>query len=108
MAGPENEVRRETALHQPIGPPGGSKGRDHNPFGFTSWFAGGGFHGGVTYGSTDEWSYKAAEDPVYCYDIHATLLHLLGIDHRRLTYRHNGIDRRLTDVHGNVIDKLLA
>ncbi len=86
----------------------GSKGRDHNPFGFTSWFAGGGFHGGVTYGSTDEWSYKAAEDPVYCYDIHATLLHLLGIDHRRLTYRHNGIDRRLTDVHGNVIDKLLA
>jgi hypothetical protein len=86
----------------------GSKGRDHNPAGFTSWFAGGGFRGGVTYGATDEWSYKAIEKPVYCYDVHATLLHLLGIDHRRLTYRHNGIDRRLTDVHGEVIQELLA
>lgn len=86
----------------------GSKGRDHNPFGFTSWLAGGGVRGGVTYGSTDEWSYKAVENPVYCYDVHATLLHLLGIDHTRLTFRNNGIDRRLTDVHGGVIRDLIA
>ncbi|MBS1872787.1 MAG: DUF1501 domain-containing protein [Acidobacteria bacterium] len=86
----------------------GSKGRDHNPFGFTSWFAGGGFKGGVSYGATDEWSYKAVDKPVYCYDVHATLLHLLGIDHKRLSYWHNGIDRRLTDVHGVVIPELLA
>ncbi|TWU14389.1 hypothetical protein CA54_32340 [Symmachiella macrocystis] len=86
----------------------GNVGRDHNPFGFTNWLAGGGIKGGVTYGATDEWSYKAVEDPAYCYDIHATLLHLLGIDHERLTFRHNGIDRRLTDVHGQVINKILA
>jgi hypothetical protein len=86
----------------------GSKGRNHNPFAFTSWFAGGGFKGGVSYGASDEWSYKAVENPVFCYDIHATVLHLLGIDHTKLTYRHNGIDRRLTDVYGNVIPELLA
>jgi hypothetical protein len=86
----------------------GSKGRDHNPFGFTSWLAGGGFRGGVSYGTTDEWSYKVVDKPVYCYDVHATLLHLLGIDHRRLTFRHNGIDRRLTDVHGDVIKDVLV
>ena len=86
----------------------GSKGRDHNPFGFTSWMAGGGVKGGVTYGVTDEWSYKAVEDPVYCYDLHATMLHLLGIDHTRLTYRHNGIERRLTDVHGSAIAPIMA
>lgn len=86
----------------------GSKGRDHNPAGFTSWLAGGGFKGGVTYGATDEWSYKAIENPVYCYDVHATMLHLLGIDHRRLTFRNNGIDRRLTDVHGQLIPEILA
>jgi hypothetical protein len=85
----------------------GSLGRDHNPAGFTSWFAGGGFKGGVSYGSTDEWSYKAVDKPVYCYDIHATMLHLLGIDHTRLSYRNNGIDRRLTDVHGVVLRELL-
>ena len=85
----------------------GSKGRDHNPFGFTSWLAGGGFQGGVTYGATDEWSYKAVDHPSYCYDVHATMLHLLGIDHTRLVYRHNGIDRRLTDVHGQVIGDIL-
>jgi hypothetical protein len=84
------------------------KGRDHNPFTFTSWMAGGGIQGGVTYGSSDEWSYKAVEKPTYCYDQHATLLHLLGIDHERLTFRHNGIDRRLTDVHGRVIKELVA
>lgn len=86
----------------------GSKGRDHNPSGFTQWLAGGGIKGGVSYGATDDWSYKAVEKPVYCYDIHATMLHLLGIDHRKLSYRNNGIDRRLTDVHGEVISELLA
>ncbi|MCZ6792868.1 MAG: DUF1501 domain-containing protein [Planctomycetota bacterium] len=86
----------------------GSKGRDHNPFTFTTWLAGGGIRGGTTYGASDEWSYKAAENPTYCYDVHATVLHLLGIDHQRLTFRHDGIDRRLTDVHGHVIDEILA
>jgi hypothetical protein len=85
----------------------GSKGRDHNPFAFTTFLAGGGFRGGATYGTSDEWSYRVAENEVYCYDIHATVLHQLGIDHKRLTYRHNGIDRRLTDVHGRVIPELL-
>ena len=86
----------------------GAKGRDHNPFAFTIWLAGGGIKGGVSYGASDEWSYKVADKPTYCYDVHATVLRLLGIDHTRLTYRHNGIDRRLTDVHGQVIPELLA
>ena len=86
----------------------GSKGRDHNPFTFTSWLAGGGVRGGATYGQSDEWSYKAVENPAYCYDLHATVLYLLGIDHEKLTFRHNGIDRRLTDVHGHVIHEILA
>ncbi|HZZ77493.1 MAG TPA: DUF1501 domain-containing protein [Gemmataceae bacterium] len=86
----------------------GNLGRDHNPFTFTTWLAGGGIKGGVTYGASDEWSFRAAEHPTYCYDVHATILHLLGIDHTRLTFRHNGIDRRLTDVHGHVIDEILA
>jgi len=86
----------------------GSLGRDHNPLGFTSWLAGGGFKGGTSFGATDEWSYKAVDKPVFCYDIHATLLHLLGVDHTRLTYRNNGIDRRLTDVHGVVIRDLIT
>lgn len=86
----------------------GSEGRDHNPFAFTNWLAGGGIRGGVTYGASDEWSWRVAEHPVYCYDVHATVLHLLGIDHTRLTFRHNGIDRRLTDVHGEVLKPLLA
>jgi hypothetical protein len=86
----------------------GSKGRDHNPFAFTSWLAGGGIKGGTSHGTSDEWSYKALENATYCYDLHATVLHLLGIDHERLTFRHNGIDRRLTDVHGQVIREILA
>ena len=86
----------------------GGKGRDHNPFTFTSWMAGGGIQGGVTYGASDEWSYKAVENPTYGYDLHATVLHLLGIDHTKLTFRHNGIERRLTDVHGKVIPEILA
>jgi hypothetical protein len=88
----------------------GSKGRDHNPFVFTNWLAGGGIRCGVSYGPSDEWSYKPAEPDraTYCYDVHATVLYLLGIDHEKLTFRHNGIDRRLTDVHGHVIKQILA
>jgi hypothetical protein len=86
----------------------GNKGRDHNPFTFTNWLAGGGIKGGVTYGASDEWSFRAAEKPAYCYDAHATILHLLGIDHTKLTFRHNGIDRRLTDVHGHVIHDIVG
>jgi len=86
----------------------GGKGRDHNPSAFTSWLAGGGIKGGSSYGESDEWSYRAAVNPTYCYDLHATVLHLLGIDHKRLTYRHNGIDRRLTDVHGQVISDIVS
>ena len=86
----------------------GSRGRDHNPFAFTSWIAGGGIKGGVTYGASDEWSYKVVENATYCYDLHATILHLLGIDHEKLTVRNSGIDRRLTDVHGHVIPEILA
>ena len=86
------------------------KGRDHNPFGFTNWLAGGGIKGGTTYGPSDEWGYKPADrdHPTYCHDVHATVLHLLGIDHKKLTVRHNGIDRRLTDVHGRVLNDVLA
>ena len=79
-----------------------------NPFTFTSWLAGAGIKGGTTYGESDEWSYKAVKNPIYCYDQHATILHLLGIDHEKLTFRHNGIDRRLTDVHGHVLAEILA
>jgi hypothetical protein len=86
----------------------GSKGRDHNPFCFTSWLAGGGLKGGMTYGASDEWSYKPVEHPIYGYDIHATVLRQLGINHEKLTYRHNGVDRKLTDVHGHVIRDVIA
>jgi len=85
-------------------------GRDHNPFAFTNWLCGGGIKGGVTHGESDQWGYKPLDRdrPTQVYDIHATMLHLLGIDHERLTVRHNSIDRRLTDVHGHVIDEILA
>ncbi|HVC99323.1 MAG TPA: DUF1501 domain-containing protein [Pirellulales bacterium] len=86
----------------------GGKGRDHNPFAFTSWLAGGGIKRGVAYGESDEFAYKTVKDPVYCYELHATALYLLGIDHTRLTYHHNGIDRRLTDVHGHVLHEILS
>lgn len=86
----------------------GGMGRDHNPFAFTSWLAGGGIKGGTAYGASDEFAFKTVENPVYCYDLHATALHLLGIDHTKLTYRHNGTDRRLTDVHGHVIQDILS
>jgi hypothetical protein len=88
----------------------GGRGRDHNPFVFTNWLAGGGIRGGTTYGPSDEWGYKPADRdrPTTCHDVHATLLHLLGIDHERLTVRQNGIDRRLTDVEGAVLQQILA
>jgi hypothetical protein len=86
----------------------GSLGRDHNGGTFVTWLAGAGIKGGVAYGESDEFAYQAAVDKTNCYDLHATLLELLGIDHERLTVRHNGIDRRLTDVHGRVIDEILA
>jgi hypothetical protein len=85
----------------------GSKGRDHNPFVFTNWLCGAGIKGG-TYGESDQWGFKPLDRdrPTTVYDVHATMMHLLGIDHTRLTVRHNGIDRRLTDVHGNVIREI--
>jgi Protein of unknown function (DUF1501) len=86
----------------------GSDGRDHNPFGFSCWLAGGGVRGGFSYGTTDEYGYKAFENPVEVHDLHATILHLLGLDHERLTYRFGGRDYSLTDVHGRVVKELLA
>jgi hypothetical protein len=86
----------------------GSEGRDHNPFGFSLWLAGGGIRGGMTYGATDDYGYKAVQNKVGIHDLHATLLHLLGIDHEKLTYRFGGRDYRLTDVHGEVIRGILA
>jgi hypothetical protein len=83
-------------------------GRDHNPFGFTMWMAGGGFKPGLVYGATDEFGYYAVENKVHVHDLHATILHLLGLDHKRLTYRFSGRDMRLTDVHGEVMRDLLA
>jgi hypothetical protein len=86
----------------------GADGRDHNPFGFTVWLAGGGVKGGFAHGATDEWGYKVVEGKVEIHDLHATLLHLLGIDHKRLTVRFGGRDMRLTDVHGEVVTDILA
>jgi uncharacterized protein (DUF1501 family) len=86
----------------------GSEGRDHNPNGFTVWMAGAGVKGGFSYGATDPLGYKAEQDVSTIYDFHATVLHLLGLDHERLTYYHNGIQRRLTDVHGHVIEDVLV
>ena len=83
-------------------------GRDHNHYGFTCWLAGGGVKGGTVYGATDEFGFKAQEKPVQVHDLHATMLHLLGFDHTRLTYRYAGRDFRLTDVHGKVIRELIA
>jgi hypothetical protein len=83
-------------------------GRDHNPFGFTMWLAGGGIKGGTIYGATDDFGFKAIEKPVHVHDLHATILHLLGIDHTKLTYRYSGRDFRLTDVSGNVIHEIVA
>ncbi len=86
----------------------GSNGRDHNPFGFSVWFAGGGVKGGTIYGATDEFGYHVVENKCTVYDMWATVLHQLGVDHEKLTFRYGGRDIRLTDVHGNVLHKILA
>src|SRR6187200_272638 len=83
-------------------------GRDHNPYGFSVWMAGGGIKGGTVYGATDEFGFKAVDKVTTVHDLHATILHLLGFDHEKLTYRYAGRDFRLTDVHGHVISDILA
>jgi hypothetical protein len=86
----------------------GSDGRDHNPEGFTMWLAGGGVKRGIRHGTTDDYGYFALDNKVHVHDLHATILHLLGLDHERLTYRYAGRDFRLTDVHGRVVKEILA
>ncbi|MBL9081240.1 MAG: DUF1501 domain-containing protein, partial [Planctomycetales bacterium] len=86
----------------------GTNGRDHNPQGFCAWMAGGGVKRGFAYGNTDDYGYYATENRVHMHDLHATILHLLGVDHERLTYRYAGRDFRLTDVYGRVVNDLLA
>lgn len=86
----------------------GATGRDHNPHGFTAWLSGAGVKRAFSYGATDDFGYKAVENITTIYDLHATILHILGLDHERLSYYHNGIERRLTDVHGKVLNALLA
>ena len=98
-----------TPVHEIGGGAGAlQNGRDHNPFGFTMWLAGGGVKGGTIYGATDDFGFKAVEKPVHVHDLHATILHLMGIDHTKLTYRYSGRDFRLTDVSGTVIKEILA
>ncbi len=87
---------------------GAQKGRDHNPSVFTAWLAGGGIRGGCSYGTSDDLGWQAADRPCYSYDLHATALHLLGLNHEKLSFYHNGIARRLTDVHGHVIREILT
>ena len=86
----------------------GSLGRDHNGCSFVTWLWGAGIKGGVSYGASDDWGYQAVENKTFCYDLHATVLHLMGIDHEKLTVRQNGIDRRLTDVHGHIVREVLS
>jgi Protein of unknown function (DUF1501) len=86
----------------------GQDGRDHHPYGFTMWLAGGGVKGGMAHGATDEYGWDAIEDRVHVHDLHATILHLLGLDHEKLTYRHSGRDYRLTDVYGTVVKAIIA
>jgi|TARA_B110000879_G_scaffold161409_1_gene208421 hypothetical protein len=86
----------------------GGNGRDHNEYGFSLWMAGGGVKPGVTFGATDEWGYRAVDNPLQIHDLHATILHLLGINHEKLTYRFSGRDIRLTDVHGKIVKEILA
>ena len=86
----------------------GTIGRDHNPDGFTVWMAGAGVNRGASYGATDEFGRRAEQNVATIYDFHATVLHLLGLDHEKLTYYHNGIARRLTDVHGHVISQVVS
>ena len=83
-------------------------GRDHNHHGFSMWLAGGGVRGGMAYGATDEFGFKAEDNPMHVHDLHATLLHLMGFDHEKLTFRHAGRDFRLTDVYGHVVQEIIA
>ncbi|NIP92344.1 MAG: DUF1501 domain-containing protein, partial [Akkermansiaceae bacterium] len=83
-------------------------GRDHNPQGFSLWMAGGGARGGTIYGATDEYGYRVVENKLTVHDLHATMLHLLGIDHKRLTFRFSGRDMRLTDVHGKIVPEIVG
>jgi len=83
-------------------------GRGHNPYGFTTWLAGGGIQGGMVFGRTDDYGYRAVDGQVHIHDLHATILHLLGIDHEQLTYRHGGRDFRLTDVHGRIVKEIIS
>ena len=85
----------------------GNNGREHHPFGFTMWMAGGGIRGGMVHGATDEYGWHSVQDKVHVHDLHATILHQMGFDHEKLTYRHGGRDYRLTDVHGHVVRELL-
>ena len=103
-----SEFGRTPVCEVGAGGGGSANGRDHNPFGFTMWMAGGGFKGGTIYGATDDFGFKAVDKPVHVHDIHATILHLLGIDHTKLTYRYSGRDFRLTDVAGKVLTDVLA
>jgi hypothetical protein len=103
-----SEFGRTPVCEIGAGSGGSATGRDHNPFGFTMWLAGGGIKGGTIYGATDDFGFKAIEKPVHVHDIHATILHLLGIDHTKLTYRYSGRDFRLTDVAGKVITEILS
>ena len=102
------EFGRTPAVEIPLDSKQKPTGRDHNHHGFSVWMAGGGVKGGMTYGATDEFGYRAVEDRVHVHDLHATMLHLLGFDHERLTYRYAGRDFRLTDVHGRVVTELVA
>jgi uncharacterized protein (DUF1501 family) len=86
----------------------GTDGREHHPFGFTMWLAGGGIKGGLAYGATDEFGWHAIENKVHVHDLHATILHLMGLNHEKLTYRYSGRDYRLTDVPGRVVTDILA
>jgi hypothetical protein len=118
MAALLSDLKRRGLLHDTLVVWGGEfgrtptseagDGRDHNHWGFTAWLAGGGVRGGTAYGATDEFGFRAAQDKVHVHDLHATILHLLGLDHEKLTYRHNGRDFRLTDVYGRVVRELLA
>lgn len=102
------EFGRTPAVEIPIGSKVPNAGRDHNHHGFSIWLAGAGIKGGMAYGATDEFGYRAVENRVHVHDLHATILHLMGFDHEQLTYRHAGRDFRLTDVHGHVVKDILT
>jgi uncharacterized protein (DUF1501 family) len=86
----------------------GTNGREHHPFGFTMWMAGGGVKGGIVHGATDDFGWHAVQDKVHIHDLHATILHLMGLNHEKLTYHFAGRDYRLTDVYGNVVSSIIS